>query len=207
MIPLFDVQLNGVSLFGKIQPFLISLTITDEPGLKSDKLDLILSEQNLDIPKAGDLLKVALGYKESGLCDMGMFAVDGYALSKNEMRITAHAADFLENFKNPKSRSFENISLENIIQTIAADHNIAERISPELSEIKFPAIHQTAKSDLHLLTRLGQQFNILIKPAGNCLVAVPAGHGQTASGSKLPEIILTPDSVWALSSSIRIAIA
>jgi phage protein D len=92
------------------------------------------------------------------------------------MRITANAADFLADFKNPKSRSFENTSLENIIQTIAADHNIMARISPELSNIKFSALHQTAESDLHFLTRLCQQFNVLIKSAGNCLIAMPAGH-------------------------------
>jgi phage protein D len=119
------------------------------------------------------------------------------------MRITAHAADFLEDFKNPKSRSFENTSLGNIIKTIANEHSITARISPELYSITFPALHQTAESDLHFLTRLGQQFNILIKPAGNCLVATPAGHGQATSGSQLPEVILTPDSTlnWSLQFS------
>jgi phage protein D len=203
MTPLFDIQLRNTSLFEKIQPYLISLTITDEPGLKSDKLDLVLADQNIDLPQIGDFLKISLGYKESGLCDMGTFSIDGYALSHNEMRITAHAADFLEDFKNPKSRSFENTSLESIIQTIAADHNIPARISPELSGITFSALHQTAESDLHFLTRLGQQFNILIKPAGNCLIAMPAGHGFTASGSQLPEVTLTPDSTinWSLEFS------
>jgi phage protein D len=203
MTPLFDILLNKASLFEKIQPFLISLTITDEPGLKSDKLDLILADQNLAIPNIGDLIKISLGYKESGVCDMGTFAVDGYELSHNKMRITAHAADFLENFKNPKSRSFENTSLENIIQTIAAEHNIPARISPTLSSITFPAIHQTSESDLHFLTRLGQQFNILIKPAGHCLVAMPSCHGQTISGTQLPEVSLTPDSTinWSFQYS------
>jgi phage protein D len=203
MTPLFDIQLRNTSLFEKIQPYLISLTIIDEPGLKSDKLDLVLADQNLDIPQIGDLLKISLGYKESGLCDMGTFSIDGYALSHNEMRITAHAADFLEDFKNPKSRSFENTSLENIIQTIAAEHNITSRISTELSNIKFPSLHQTSESDLHLLTRLGQQFNILIKPVGNCLVAIPSGHGFSASGSHLPEVTLTTDSTvnWSLEFS------
>jgi phage protein D len=182
MTPLFDIQLRNTSLFEKIQPYLISLTITDEPGLKSDKLDLVLTDQNIDLPQIGDLLKISLGYKETGLCDMGTFSIDGYALSHSEMRITAHAADFLEDLKNPKSRSFENTSLENIIQIIAADHNIPARISPNLSNINFPAIHQTAESDLHFITRLGQQFNILIKPAGNCLIAMQSGHGFNISG-------------------------
>jgi phage protein D len=184
------------------------MTITDEPGLKSDKVDIVLSDQNLAIPNIGDLLKISLGYKESGLYDMGTFAVDGYALSHNEMRITAHAADFLESFKNPKSRSFENTSLENILQTISSEHNIEARVSHELANITFPAIHQTSESDLHFLTRLGQQFNILIKPAGSCLVAMPAGHGQAISGTQLannwlPEVTITPDSTinWSLQYS------
>ncbi|MDR3327765.1 MAG: hypothetical protein LBT04_06550 [Prevotellaceae bacterium] len=51
MTPLFDIQLKNTSLFESIQPFLISLTITDEPGLKSDKLDLVMSDQGLELPK------------------------------------------------------------------------------------------------------------------------------------------------------------
>jgi phage protein D len=203
MTPLFDIQLRNTSLFEKIQPYLISLTITDEPGLKSDKLDFVLADQNIALPQIGDLLKISLGYKETGLCDMGTFSIDGYALSHNEMRITAHAADFLESFKNPKSRSFENISLANIIQIIAAEHNIIAKISPGLSNINLPVLHQTFESDLHFLTRLGQQFNILIKPSGNYLVAMPSGHGSTASGSQLPEVTLTPDATinWSLQFS------
>jgi phage protein D len=69
--------------------------------------------------------------------------------------------------------------------------------------IKFSALHQTAESDLHFLTRLGQQFNLLIKPSGNFLVALPTGRGHATSGSSLPEIFLTPDSVmnWSLQFS------
>jgi phage protein D len=94
-------------------------------------------------------------------------------------------------------------AVDEVVQNIAADHGISAKVSQELAGIKFPVLHQTAESDLHFLTRLGQQFNILIKPAGNCLVATPAGHGQAASGAQLPEIILTPNSVinWSLQFS------
>ena len=78
MTPVFDIVFGDRSLFGQIQPFLISLTITDEPGLKSDKLELILAEQSLELPKTGEYLRVSLGYKESGLFDMGTFVIDGY---------------------------------------------------------------------------------------------------------------------------------
>ncbi|MDR3327764.1 MAG: hypothetical protein LBT04_06545 [Prevotellaceae bacterium] len=134
---------------------------------------------------------------------MGTFSIDGYTLLQNEMRITAHAADFLENFKNPKSHSYNNVSLANIVQEIAAKHNVDARISSELLNINISAIHQTSESDLHFLTRLGQHYNILIKPAGNCLVAMPVGKGTAALGSNLPETTLTPDSVmsWSLQLS------
>jgi phage protein D len=64
---------------------LISLTITDEPGLKTDKLDLVFADQNngsnLELSKIGDLLKISLGYKESGICEIGTVAVDDYTQS------------------------------------------------------------------------------------------------------------------------------
>lgn len=200
MTPTFDLFLKNTSLFEKIQPFLVSLSITDEPGLKSDKLDLVLVNQNLELPQTGELLKVSLGYKETGVYDMGIFAIDGYTLSQKEIHITAHAADFLEDFKNPKTRTFTQTTLGEIIQNIAKNHGIEARITEDISRIKIYTLHQTSESDLHFLTRLGQHYHFMIKPAGHVLVALKNSSLQT-----LPEVILTPDSVmnWSLRLSKR----
>lgn len=200
MTPTFDLFLKNTSLFEKIQPFLVSLSITDEPGLKSDKLDLVLVNQNLELPQTGELLKVSLGYKENGVYDMGIFAIDGYTLSQKEIHITAHAADFLEDFKNPKTRTFTQTTLGEIIQNIAKNHGIEARITEDILRIKIHTLHQTSESDLHFLTRLGQHYHFMIKPAGQVLVALKNSRLQT-----LPEVTLTPDSVmnWSLRLSKR----
>lgn len=205
MTPTFDLQLKNQSLFARIEPFLVSLSITDEPGLKRDKLDLVLVNQGLELPQTGELVKVSLGYKETGVYDMGTFSIDGYTLSAKEIHITAHAADFLENFKNPQTRTFTQTTLASIVRTVAQNHGIEALVSEALSSIKITTLHQTAESDLHFLTRLGQQYHLLIKPAGHTLVALPLNAKVSASGQALPEVVLTPDSVlnWNLRLSKR----
>lgn len=80
---------------------------------------------------------------------------------------------------------------------LAQEHGIPAVVSSDLQGIRIPTLHQSSESDLHFLTRLGQKYNLLIKPAGGSLVAIPLRGG--ASGRELPEVTLTPDSVinWA----------
>lgn len=197
MTPTFDITLNGCSLFSTLQPYLVSLTLTDEPGLKSDTCTLTLVNNRLELPQTGELLKVSLGYKETGVYDMGTFEIDGFTLTHKELQLTAHAADFLKDMKNPKSRSFTDTTLATLVEQIASEHGIPAAVSAKLQNIRIPTLHQSSESDLHFLTRLGQKYNLLIKPAGGSLVAIPLRGG--ASGRELLEVTLTPDSVihWA----------
>ncbi|GHT00434.1 hypothetical protein AGMMS50296_8720 [Alphaproteobacteria bacterium] len=141
--------------------------------------------------------------KLDGVIYADYHAIDGYTLSPKESRITAHAADFLENFKNPQARSFTETHLSEIVQKIASEHGLEAKIAPALTNIRLENLHQTAESDLHFLTRLGQQYNVLIKPSGHCLVAMPMGKGISPTGAALPWVTLTPDSVmsWSLQCS------
>lgn len=197
MTPTFDITFKNRSLFSTIQPYLISLILTDEPGLKSDTCSLTLVNNRLELPQTGELLKVSLGYKETGVYDMGTFEIDGYTLTHKELQLTAHAADFLKDMKNPKSRSFTDTTLASLVEQIASEHGLPAAVSSDLQNIRIPTLHQSSESDLHFLTRLGQKYNLLIKPAGGSLVALPLRGG--ASGRELPEVTLTPDSVinWA----------
>lgn len=199
MTPTFDITFQGRSLFERLHPFLVSLSLTDEPGLKSDRLDLVLAHHNLELPQTGEVLNVRLGYKETGLFDMGTFVIDGYTLTATELRIAAHAANFLENFKSPRSRTFTNASLETIVQTIAQAHGIPAKTTG-LPDVIFPTMQQAHESDLHFLTRLATQFNLQLKPAGGALVALPV-----AASGPFPVVTLRPNSVlsWSFQLSKR----
>lgn len=196
MTPTFDITFKNHSLFSTLQPYLVSLILTDEPGLKSDTCTLTLANNQLELPKTGEKLQILLGYKESGVYDMGTFEIDGLTLTHKELQLTAHAADFLKDMKNPKSRSFTDTTLAALVEQIAAEHGLPAAVSSDLQSLMIPTLHQSSESDLHLLTRLGQKYNLLIKPAGGSLVAMPRNR---TSAPLLPEVTLTPDSVihWA----------
>lgn len=203
MTPTFDITFQNRSLFSTLQPYLLSLIITDEPGLKSDTCSLTLVNHRLELPKTGEMLKVSLGYQETGVYDMGTFEIDGYTLGPQELQLTAHAADFLQSMKNPKTRSFTDTNLAALVERLAQENGVQAAVAQELQNIRIPTLHQSSESDLHFLTRLGQKYNLLIKPAGGSLVARPLRRRVTnrypsekgVVNPDTPEVTITPDSV------------
>lgn len=187
MRPSFDLMFQGSSLKERLHPFLISLTLTDEAELKSDKLNLVLANHNLELPRTSESLQLRLGYEETGLIDMGRFTIDGYTVTAQEVRITAHATDFLKTLNKPKTRTFENVSLGTVIQTIAHENAIPTNLQGLSAEL-IPVLHQTEESNLHFLTRLARTFNLLLKSAGGVLVAMRKPVGYTS-------VLLTPHEV------------
>jgi phage protein D len=82
-IPDFRVSLDGRDLTGTIRSRLISLGITEKRGDEADQLDIVLddSDGRLELPAAGAVLTVQLGWKQGsdvrpGLIDKGSFKVD-----------------------------------------------------------------------------------------------------------------------------------
>ena len=83
--------------------------------------------------------------------------------------------------KQHKSRSWSG-TLGNIVGAIAAEHGLEARVGSRLASVQIPHIDQTEESDLHFLTRLGQQYDAVAKPAGRYLFMVARGEATTATG-------------------------
>ncbi len=81
MTPKFRIKTAEKDLTNAIQSRLISLTIKDEAGLKSDSMTLMLADEPaIQWPKDGQVFAVAIGY-EDRLIDVGSYAVQHIAVS------------------------------------------------------------------------------------------------------------------------------
>ena len=129
--PVFRVVADGTDITAKIADRMVSITVTDEAGSASDKVDIELDDRGavFEPPPTGAALTVALGYKESGgAVDMGVFVVDELEFKGPErrFRITGKAGDSLDKdapgrFKAPQSRSWHDTTVGDVVRTVAAE--------------------------------------------------------------------------------------
>lgn len=192
MRPLFRIVANGSDITAKIQDRLLELKLHDEAGLGSDTAEIRLDHRDhaIRIPAKGATLKIAIGYAESGLVEKGLFTVDEVQISgpPHRLMIKAKAADMRKSLKEPRSASYDDITVGDLVKTLAARNDLKPRCSADLADIGLGHVDQTEESDLHLLTRLAGQHGATAKPANGCLLFVPAGEAKSASGQALSAV-------------------
>ncbi len=212
LTPAFIVVAESQDITSKISDRLLSLTITDNAGIKSDAVEIRLDDKDheLVLPRTGAELEVSLGYKETTLERMGLYVVDEVEIlgPSNVLVIRGKAADMNKGLKEPKTRTWQKpgktptrIPLKEILESIAGEHNLKPKLGDDFGTIDYDVVNQTNEHDLNLLTRLGGKVGAVAKPASGFLLFVKKGEAKTASGAVIPPISLTPKEVsnWRVS--------
>ena len=197
--PAFTVETGGGDVTSAVADRLVELRITLTSDRASDTLELELEDAGGDLlaPSAERELRVSLGYRDSGLAPMGVYYHDESErqLVPRRLTIRATAADFrrLSTLKAPRRRSWDDISLADLVDTIAREHGYTGRVAPALGNTVIAHIDQTAESDLHLLRRLARQYDATAKAAGGYLIFAPRGRGRSAGTDQaLPVLEYAP---------------
>jgi len=201
MTPDYLIIADSQDVTGIIRDRLLSLSVTDISGRKSDIIEIQLDDRDgIEIPRTGATLEISLGYKKE-LVKMGTFVVDEVEMNSppSTMTIRAKAGNMLGTLKSCQNRNWENITIGEIINIIAAEHGYVAKVSSNLAVINVDHIVQFNESDLNFLTRLaieeGFSTGAVFKPVNGLLLFVNAGETKTASGQDLPTISLTPNSM------------
>nr|WP_232108839.1 contractile injection system protein, VgrG/Pvc8 family [Pseudomonas mosselii] len=168
----------------------MSLQLTDNRGLEADQLDLTLSDHDglLVIPPRGAVVRLWLGWSDTGLVDKGSYIVDEteHSGAPDVLSIRARSADLRKGLKIKRERSWSATTLGEVLGDIAQGNGLTATISGALDGLAIPQLDQANESDANLLTRLGEDFDAVATMKAGCLVCMPAGGGKTASGLDLP---------------------
>lgn len=198
MTPIYTIKANGKDITRLIKGRLISLTITDETGWQSDRATIELDDRGnpFELPSKGVELDISAGFEIEGhraIRQMGTFIVDEVGLSgpPDKLAIEAKAANMTASFKEKKTRAWDNVTLSDIVATIAGEHDLIPVVGVQLAGIQFDHLDQTQESDLHFLTRLGREHDAVAKPAFKRLVMVKRGEAKSATGRSMPTVPLT----------------
>ena len=181
---------------------LIRATVRDEEGQKSDTLTIELDDRGnaIPVPKKGTKLQVKLGYRETGLVEIGMFEVHGASLKGEAgqgefMTVQAKGTSLAaaRKLKEIGSESFpEGATLQQIAGTIAGRNGLTLRMAGPIAATNYPhGEYRHGQSDLDFLHRLVARANGILKISGDVIAVAERGSGQNAAGKPLPTINIT----------------
>lgn len=212
--PSFSLAANDKDITAVIQDRFVSLSLVDETGENSDKLEIVLSDSDTDkpikIPPRGAELALSLGY-DGKMTKKGIFVCDDVSGRgwPAQLVITAHAAPWDEtpkgkvDFQSHKTRSWKvGTTIGAMVQKMANEHGMTAVISPSLAAVVLPHFDQSEESDMNLLLRIAKKYDAIAKPAGGKLIFTKRGDATTASGAALPRIAVDAADVTAFEWSI-----
>jgi len=194
-VPAFRLAVDGLDIAQIISPRLMSLELTDSRGVEADQLSITLSDHDgmLTIPPKGALVRLWLGWSDTGLVDKGTYTVDEteHSGAPDVLSIRARSADMRKGLKTKRERSWSNTTLGDVLGDIAIGNGLTATISGALDGLPILQLDQANESDANLISRLGEEFDAVVSVKAGCLLCLPAGGGKTATGMDLPHIVLT----------------
>ena len=194
-VPAFRLTVDGNDIAQLISPRFMSLELTDNRGIEADQLSITLSDHDglLAIPPKGAILRLWLGWSDTGLVDKGTYTVDEteHSGAPDVLSIRARSADLRKGLKTKRERSWSNTTLGKVLGTIAGSNGLTATIAEALGNQPILQLDQANESDANLISRLGEEFDAVATVKAGCLLCIPAGGGKTASGMALPHITLS----------------
>ena len=171
---------------------LVDLTITDEAGEQSDTAEIRLDDRDgkIELSRKGAEMEISLGWGGGKLTKTGRYTVDETELRgpPDTLVVRAKGADMDSELKAHKTRSWDDVSIGDLVSGIAADHGLEPRVGSSLRGVRIPHLDQTDESDLHLLTRLARDYDAIAKPASGRLLFLLQGQAESASGQAMPVV-------------------
>lgn len=190
----YQILANGADITAVIRQRLLKLTVQDSAGEDSDTVTIELDNRDgrVRLPATGAELRVYMG-APGALTFMGSYQVDELEEPLDDEALVIHgkAAKMMGKIKEPRDRTFDNVTLGALVGKIAAAHGYTPAVSPKLAGHVFKHIDQRAESDMNLLTRLARDLGAVAKPVGGRLVVVPKGEAKTVSGRALPAVVIS----------------
>ncbi len=198
----FKLLANNNDISEIIAKNLISFTLTDKAGTESVRLSIGLSwPSNHTTHSKGAVLKLSIGFN-GNLVDKGQFVVDEITIigASRRLQIVANAAPMkntkqLGTLQTHKTRSWDNVTLNDVLKTLANEHGLTPKMNSSLSTIFIEHIDQVNESDMSLMTRLSKQYGAISKPADGYWLLLKEGEGTSVSGRTLPSFTITPEMV------------
>lgn len=138
---------------------------------------------------------------------MGIYTVDEVVAKgpPDRIIIRGKAANMGGSIKEQKTRNWDDKTIEDIVGTIAGEHNLEPKVAEALKSFNYEHLDQTDESDINLLTRIGKDHDAIVAVKGEVLLFIGKGEGKTASGILMPPRPITKSGElsWSMTLASR----
>ena len=193
--PDYRLVVAGQDITARVNPRLISLTLTEGREGAADSLELRLSDHDghLAMPAKGATITLQLGWQGRALLDKGTFKVDEveHSGAPDELHITARSADVTQDARQRTDKSWHDTTLGTVLGDVATRMGVVPRIDAQLAALAVEHVDQTNESDVHFLSRVARQHDAVATVKKGRLVFLPIGSTKNSSGKELDAILLT----------------
>jgi len=193
--PDYRLVVDGVDITAKINPRLISLTLTECRGREADQLDLVLDDADgrLAIPPKRAAISLLLGWTGQALIDKGTFTVDEieHIGSPDQLQIRARSADMVESLKVRSEKSWHGETIGAIVSSVASRHKLRCRVEASLASVVIDHIDQTNESDLNFISRIAKRYDAVMSIKKGTLLFLPINGTRDSRGRPLSEQVIT----------------
>lgn len=200
--PNFSISAEGSDITDEIRENLINLQITDYGGgqKKSDQISVSIVSEHLDLPKKGAKIEVGLGFGQE-LVDKGTYIVDAVHSGGSGPRIIQIVARAFSKsnayghstVQSQRLRSFDNITLGDLLNTVATEHGLTPRVPSELANKMLVHVDQLHESDMNMVTRLASAAGAVSKISHGYWILTPREATTTISGGDLKKYTVRRD--------------
>lgn len=207
--PIVEVTVDGQPVAGGFYDRLVSITVTDKEGLASDTFSMELNDGPevgfLALPRTGAIVDIKIGYGSAG--SLGTYVVDKVSAKclPYSLSISGKAADMASGkIKDRKERHWDNKSVKDIVGDLAGEIGLSASVDSEIGAHVYEWFGQQDESNMQTLMRLEKRHNGLFKVKDGKLVFSKRGSGDSASGSFMGSVTVTPDVIVQGSCSFEV---
>lgn len=190
MKPDFRVTVGTNNITELIAERLISLTVTDEAGVKSDRVEIVLDDrdQRLDLPPTKADITVSIGYV-GRLVDKGKYVVEEIEVEGPDRRLTirANSTGATKGAGAAREKSWNDTTIGDIARSIAGRHGWQPSIGADIGAVKVKHADQT-ENDLQFLSRLASENGGVAKVVSGRLIVSKHSSGKSVTGQALQNI-------------------
>lgn len=207
LTPTWRIDVGAENVTGSLAGRVAEIRVTSETGQESDALELVVVDATVGSPGDRRPVHVWMGYGEPDL--VGSYFIETVEidlLPPRSITVSATAADMraTSTLKAPHTHTWSETTLGAVIRTIAKEHALEPRVSPEIADVQIAHIDQSGESDLALLQRLAREYGCVVKVQAGRLIAMSPGAGAApGSGRELPVRTVAPDDVVRGRVSLR----
>lgn len=179
MIPIYKIEIDGTDVTSNFSDRALSIQVSMQDGTESDTARISVDNRDFVIerPRHGVLMRIWLGYMETGLIYCGSYEVDGSSISgpPHTLSVSGRSAGMRTTVKEHRTESYVDMTVGDIVKKIAGRHNLSATLIGNVASIKLPRLDQVLRSDLHILSKLARDTGAMFKIADRQLIFAEEG--------------------------------